>query len=117
MPHIRSGKRKTLTLGHLDAISGSASVVPLAIMPNLAILMRCSQNCHKWLLAQRSCAILYVPKRSVLAPDIPNSGGPHELLGSDRNQHIIKSAFPTPYTYVHPSDENSPRFVLQFECN
>ncbi|KAI0266849.1 PLP-dependent transferase [Gloeopeniophorella convolvens] len=40
-------------------------------------------NCHKWLYAMRPCAILYVPKR---------------------NQHLITSPFPTPYSYVSPQD-------------
>ncbi|KIM79204.1 hypothetical protein PILCRDRAFT_823789 [Piloderma croceum F 1598] len=56
-------------------------------------------NCHKWLFAERVCAMLYVPKR---------------------NQHIIKSAFPTAYWYVSPSDKHFsqfPRFVSQFEWN
>ncbi|THH15703.1 hypothetical protein EW146_g4814 [Bondarzewia mesenterica] len=54
-------------------------------------------NCHKWLYAKRGCALLYVPKR---------------------NQHIIKSAFPTPHSYVSPSDPpggpEAPNFVEQF---
>ncbi|KAI0041920.1 PLP-dependent transferase [Auriscalpium vulgare] len=40
-------------------------------------------NCHKWLYAKRPCAILYVPKR---------------------NQHYLKSPFPTPHSYVSPRD-------------
>ncbi|KAI0729240.1 PLP-dependent transferase [Fomitopsis betulina] len=56
-------------------------------------------NCHKWLYAKRSCALLYVPKR---------------------NQYIIKTSIPTSHAYVSPNDPN-PRapgdtnFVLQHE--
>ncbi|ETW82979.1 hypothetical protein HETIRDRAFT_444532 [Heterobasidion irregulare TC 32-1] len=54
-------------------------------------------NCHKWLYAKRGCAVLYVPKR---------------------NQHIIKSAFPTPHAYVSPTDPQggpeAPNFIEQF---
>jgi len=50
-------------------------------------------NCHKWLLSARACAILYVPKR---------------------NQHIIKSTFPTSPFYISPSNKDFPRFVDQF---
>ncbi|KAI9512021.1 PLP-dependent transferase [Russula earlei] len=55
-------------------------------------------NCHKWLYAYRPCAILYVPIR---------------------NQHLIKSAFPTPESYVSPKEQaNDPlasRFLEMFE--
>ncbi|KAI0250289.1 PLP-dependent transferase [Lactifluus subvellereus] len=40
-------------------------------------------NCHKWLYAKRPCAILYVP---------------------ERNQHWIRSSFPTPYSYISPKE-------------
>ncbi|KAJ7242575.1 PLP-dependent transferase [Mycena haematopus] len=51
-------------------------------------------NCHKWLYAKRSCAVLYVPLR---------------------NQHMIKSTLPTGATYLSPSNRNGPNFVDQFE--
>ncbi|KAK0452766.1 pyridoxal phosphate-dependent transferase [Desarmillaria tabescens] len=53
-------------------------------------------NCHKWLFAKRGAAVLYVPKR---------------------NQHIVKSSFPTSSTYVSPKDRTGPNFVEQFEWN
>ncbi|KAJ7595517.1 pyridoxal phosphate-dependent transferase [Mycena floridula] len=52
-------------------------------------------DCHKWLYAKRSSAVLYVPKR---------------------NQHIIKTTFPTSYAYTTTEDgEASSTFVSQFE--
>ncbi|KAI0293755.1 PLP-dependent transferase, partial [Russula brevipes] len=54
-------------------------------------------NCHKWLYAQRPCAILYVPKR---------------------NHHLIQSSFPT-YSYTSqkepPEDFGESHFVDMFE--
>ncbi|KAG6917108.1 hypothetical protein DXG01_003928 [Tephrocybe rancida] len=53
-------------------------------------------NCHKWLSAKRTAAVLYVPKR---------------------NQHIIKSSIPTSHAYVSPGDRKDANFVIQFEWN
>jgi hercynylcysteine S-oxide lyase len=51
----------------------------------------------------------------VILPDLVGA----IFVGPYRNQHIIKSTFPTAYWYVSPSDEHFsqfPRFVSQFEC-
>jgi len=53
-------------------------------------------NCHKWLFAKRSVAVLYVPKR---------------------NQHIIKTTVPTSYAYISPSSGLPSTFTQQFEWN
>ncbi|KAF8959578.1 pyridoxal phosphate-dependent transferase [Flammula alnicola] len=53
-------------------------------------------NCHKWLYAKRSCAVLYVP---------------------ERNQHIIKTSIPTSAAYISPAKRTGPNFVAQFEWN
>ncbi|KAF8815672.1 PLP-dependent transferase [Phlegmacium glaucopus] len=53
-------------------------------------------NCHKWLSAKRSCAVLYVP---------------------ERNQHIVKTSIPTSHTYISPVDRKTPNFVEQFAWN
>ncbi|THU76340.1 PLP-dependent transferase [Dendrothele bispora CBS 962.96] len=52
-------------------------------------------NCHKWLFTKRSCAVLYVPKR---------------------NQHIIKTTFPTSASYIPLKDrkEGGEGFVDMF---
>ncbi|KAH9479109.1 Hercynylcysteine sulfoxide lyase [Psilocybe cubensis] len=54
-------------------------------------------NCHKWLSAKRSCAVLYVP---------------------ERNQHIVRSSIPTSAYYISPQDRHGqPNFVKQYEWN
>ncbi|CAK5280419.1 unnamed protein product [Mycena citricolor] len=51
-------------------------------------------NCHKWLYAKRGCAVLYVPLR---------------------NQHLVKSSFPTSHAYISPANRTTPNFVEQFD--
>ncbi|KAF8916069.1 PLP-dependent transferase [Mucidula mucida] len=55
-------------------------------------------NCHKWLFAKRSVAVMYVPKR---------------------NQHIVTSSIPTAHSYISPKDrkEGEYNFVDQYEWN
>ncbi|KZW01152.1 PLP-dependent transferase [Exidia glandulosa HHB12029] len=52
-------------------------------------------HCHKWLYARRGCSVLYVPKR---------------------NQHVMKTAFPTSWRYKSPSEimPGEKNFVDQF---
>ncbi|TEB25321.1 hypothetical protein FA13DRAFT_1899755 [Coprinellus micaceus] len=53
------------------------------------------RNCHKWLYAKRSCAVLYIPFR---------------------NQHIIKTTVPTSNYYIALDKRNgNPNLLEQFE--
>ncbi|KAH6876677.1 lolT-1 [Coprinopsis sp. MPI-PUGE-AT-0042] len=54
-------------------------------------------SCHKWLYVKRPCAVLYVPFR---------------------NQHIIKTSFPTNSAYLSsPNKKTGINFVEQFTWN
>ncbi|TFK24587.1 lolT-1 [Coprinopsis marcescibilis] len=53
-------------------------------------------SCHKWLYVKRPCAVLYVPFR---------------------NQHIIKTAFPTNSAYSSSPNKKASNFVEQFTWN
>ncbi|KAF7302931.1 PLP-dependent transferase [Mycena kentingensis (nom. inval.)] len=57
-----------------------------------------TSNCHKWLYAKRPCAVLYVPLR---------------------NQHLIRSTFPTSHAYLSPAERaaygDNKNFIEQFE--
>ncbi|KAF7369731.1 Aminotran-5 domain-containing protein [Mycena venus] len=55
-------------------------------------------NCHKWLFAKRGCAVMFV---------------------AERNQHIVKSSFPTSKVYISPSDREFPgqSFIEQYNWN
>ncbi|KAF8485925.1 PLP-dependent transferase [Russula ochroleuca] len=54
-----------------------------------------TSNCYKWFYAHCPCAILYAPIR---------------------NQHLIQSPFPTPYSYVSPKEpQDQSHFVKLFE--
>ncbi|QRW04266.1 aminotransferase class-V protein [Ceratobasidium sp. AG-Ba] len=51
-------------------------------------------NCHKWLYAKRSAAVVYIP---------------------ERNQHIIHSTFPTSHDYVSINSGKKPDIIHQFD--
>lgn len=54
-----------------------------------------TSNCHKWLYAKRSCAVLYIPFR---------------------NQHLIKTTVPTSNFYIPIAARNGrPNLLEQFE--
>ncbi|PFH44955.1 hypothetical protein AMATHDRAFT_164401 [Amanita thiersii Skay4041] len=53
-------------------------------------------NCHKWLYAKRSCAVLYIP---------------------ERNQHIVQSSIPTSHAYRPLNERKGFGLVEQFEWN
>ncbi|KAK7456459.1 hypothetical protein VKT23_010708 [Stygiomarasmius scandens] len=63
----------------IDAAHSIGQEVDLAHKISLASPDFLITNCHKWLFSKRSCAVLYVPKR---------------------NQHVIKTTFPTSAMYI-----------------